>query len=595
MLAMLFFSVLFFISTVSFVFAQVTDDTPASGRTAGGYCPGLTSTFERGATDATTGGQVTRLQEFLTDYYDINTQNIVVGVFGRSTQAYVVKFQQEQGLPAYGVIGTLTRATIARVCVSSGVSNTPPAPTRNTNTTTGSTNPASTSTPVNTNTTRPQQGTLGCSINSSTPTVPFDTAFTLTWSSQYASSAELTPTFGRVLPTGSRIVHIRNSSGSTVTVPFTLTVTNGVSTARCTTSVTASANGIPANTSSSSESPSCVINMDRRSYTVGDTVSLTWRSSNATYATWLPGGSGGDSFRMASDRLETSGSVGITANVAGNPVVVMRVVGPGGSSTCSKVVPVSAAQTQASCPQVTTPSCANGTLISRGNDGNGCSLGYACQSAQTTTSSVTASPTSGSAPLAVTFRVSATDSTETSGVYYTIVFGDNDAAGFARASNPSLTHTYRTAGTYTAVVSRSTQCSSWECLGPRTTVGTVTISVSGSTQVQCPVVPPGRPNCFNETPITRYDANGCVTGYGCGIPTQPSSCPILPPSRTLCSNGGDPTTGVDVNGCVISYGCVQANNTKVKGSGMPQLASAMASMNNPLEILARTLSALFER
>ena len=143
-LATFLFSVLFLISTFSSASAQVTDDTPASGAIAGGFCPQLTSTFGRGATDASTGGQVTRLQEFLTDYFDVSSQNIVVGVFGRTTQTYVIKFQKEQGLPAYGVIGTLTRAAIARACGGASTG---------TNTTTGNTNPATTSIPINTNTT----------------------------------------------------------------------------------------------------------------------------------------------------------------------------------------------------------------------------------------------------------------------------------------------------------------------------------------------------------------------------------------------------------------------------------------------------------
>lgn len=93
------------------------------------------------------------------------------------------------------------------------------------------------------------------------------------------------------------------------------------------------------------------------------------------------------------------------------------------------------------------------------------------------TSSVTASPTSGTAPMSVNFKVSATDSSDDSGIYYTIVFGDSEAAGFPRTSSPSLSHVYAASGTYTAVVTRMTQCSSWECIGPSTEVGTVAITV----------------------------------------------------------------------------------------------------------------------
>ena len=86
-------------------------------------------------------------------------------------------------------------------------------------------------------------------------------------------------------------------------------------------------------------------------------------------------------------------------------------------------------------------------------------------------------PISGTAPLSVNFKISATDSSDDSGIYYTIVFGDGEAAGFSRTSSPSLSYTYSTPGTYTAVVTRMTQCSSWECLGPSTEVGTITVTV----------------------------------------------------------------------------------------------------------------------
>jgi len=88
-----------------------------------------------------------------------------------------------------------------------------------------------------------------------------------------------------------------------------------------------------------------------------------------------------------------------------------------------------------------------------------------------------ASPPSGPAPLAVIFSIQATDSTTESGVYYTIIFGDEEAGGFPRSANPTLLHTYGAYGTYVATVTRRTQCSSWECLGPSSELGRVTITV----------------------------------------------------------------------------------------------------------------------
>ena len=89
------------------------------------------------------------------------------------------------------------------------------------------------------------------------------------------------------------------------------------------------------------------------------------------------------------------------------------------------------------------------------------------------------SPASGAAPLLVTFALSATDSTESNGIYYTIEFGDGQAGSFTRTANPSLMHTYASVGTYTVRVIRRTGCSSWECSGVTTTVATVTVTVGG--------------------------------------------------------------------------------------------------------------------
>ncbi len=81
-----------------------------------GFCPELTLTLSRGARDAATRGQVSELQVFLTDYFSLEEDELVGGFFGRLTQSYVQRFQQEQGLPAYGLVGSMTRVRIAEVC-----------------------------------------------------------------------------------------------------------------------------------------------------------------------------------------------------------------------------------------------------------------------------------------------------------------------------------------------------------------------------------------------------------------------------------------------------------------------------------------------
>jgi len=91
-------------------FAQT--DNYGAGTTSGTYCPQLFQTVVRGSS----GNQVLELQKFLSDYYNIPQATIQTGYFGRITQGYVIQFQKEQGLPSYGIAGSMTRAAIARVC-----------------------------------------------------------------------------------------------------------------------------------------------------------------------------------------------------------------------------------------------------------------------------------------------------------------------------------------------------------------------------------------------------------------------------------------------------------------------------------------------
>ncbi len=110
-----FLALLILLSAGGVARAEVADDY-GTGTTANNYCPKLSTTFQRGARDTTTAGQVTELQKFIADYYDVDPEEIVSGFYGRITQGYVVKFQKEQGLPAFGIVGSLSRAAIAKAC-----------------------------------------------------------------------------------------------------------------------------------------------------------------------------------------------------------------------------------------------------------------------------------------------------------------------------------------------------------------------------------------------------------------------------------------------------------------------------------------------
>ncbi|MBI5456907.1 peptidoglycan-binding protein [Candidatus Kaiserbacteria bacterium] len=102
--------------------AQTSDDYGTAD--SANYCPKLSITMQRGARDASYGGQVSELQKFISDYYDIDPDEIVTGFFGRITQGYVQQFQREQGLPTFGIAGSMTRAAIAKVCTSNTFSGT---------------------------------------------------------------------------------------------------------------------------------------------------------------------------------------------------------------------------------------------------------------------------------------------------------------------------------------------------------------------------------------------------------------------------------------------------------------------------------------
>lgn len=162
------------------------------------------------------------------------------------------------------------------------------------------------------------------------------------------------------------------------------------------------------------------------------------------------------------------------------------------------------------CPKISIPQCTNGTLSSLGTDQNGCSLGYqcklstvcpvynACPAGYTTntstdasectkiscipvlrpSASLTASPTSGTAPLSVTFAVPDTCAQGlASENVRRIDFGDGKTESVSECAAQSVTHSYQSAGSYTA----SLQSAGY---GPApltwATQSSVTVTVSGA-------------------------------------------------------------------------------------------------------------------
>jgi hypothetical protein len=338
----------------------------------------------RGARDSATGGQVTELQLFLADYFNLNEEDVATGFFGRLTHSYVVKFQQEKGLPSFGRVGSLTRAKIAEVC-GNGQTGT---------TTTGGTAPTTggTSGTGTTGTPSTTVGTGGTDSNGLTYSLTLKGGAVGSSGVSFVEGAEIGPF----------ILTVKNNASVTKSVTFpnncwyTYLIsdkTNGGRTIfdlstiqRCVSSESAVAKtfalkpgdsffidithkiqtahippgeygmGILLNTRSgtdtvaklefkvvprdSSSNLSCYITTNKSSYVLGETISVSWASTGATFANWFSD-TQKDNLFLGGDKLAASGSATLTANVLGNPYVLMRVTNASGQTAiCKLVIPV---------------------------------------------------------------------------------------------------------------------------------------------------------------------------------------------------------------------------------------------------------------
>jgi hypothetical protein len=157
--------------------------------------------------------QVTELQHFLSDYYDLNPDDYVTGYFGRKTRNNVRKFQCEtmnicsgdESTTGYGLVGRKTRDAIKAHC---GVQTT-----------------------TNTNTNNPPPAPT-CSLNANPSSITLGQSSTLTWSSTNATQGSIS-TIGTVSPNGSQSV----SPTLTTTYLGTFWGTGGTATCNTTVSV----------------------------------------------------------------------------------------------------------------------------------------------------------------------------------------------------------------------------------------------------------------------------------------------------------------------------------------------------------------------
>ncbi|MES2215687.1 MAG: peptidoglycan-binding domain-containing protein [Patescibacteria group bacterium] len=83
---------------------------------------------------------------------------------------------------------------------------------------------------------------------------------------------------------------------------------------------------------------SCSLASNKSSYKLGETITYSWSSQNATYAGWQQDTSDRDHLSLPGDKLPAVGTQNVTASVVGNPSVTLQVAGYGGSSTCSTSV-----------------------------------------------------------------------------------------------------------------------------------------------------------------------------------------------------------------------------------------------------------------
>lgn len=202
------------------LFAQ--DFKPASSL----HCPRIDRTLQFGSRDSTASGQVSELQRFLSDWYDLDPGAYVTGYFGRLTRENVRRFQCErmnicsgdEASTGWGVVGPRTKVAITSAC--SGGSAPPPPATPQT----------ATPTPP------PAQSTLLPIVSITVDDqeyVELDprVIYTVNWSSTNASSCTLRQSFGTNAPSEARVEPgTRGSARGLVplegSVTYTLTCSN---------------------------------------------------------------------------------------------------------------------------------------------------------------------------------------------------------------------------------------------------------------------------------------------------------------------------------------------------------------------------------
>lgn len=84
-------------------------------------CPAFTAELSLNVTDATTNGEVSRLQRILAQNPEIYPEGLVTGYYGPATDRALKRFQVEKGIitpasSAYGLVGPVTKAALIEAC-----------------------------------------------------------------------------------------------------------------------------------------------------------------------------------------------------------------------------------------------------------------------------------------------------------------------------------------------------------------------------------------------------------------------------------------------------------------------------------------------
>lgn len=274
-------------------------------------CPRLSVVLERGARDASSGGEVSELQKFLASYYNVPTADLVTGYFGPITHGYAVRFQKEVGLPSVGYVGGLTRAAIANACAAL------------------------------------PKGTTSTDVSVPVPAIAVvsatDSAITLRYVNLPAQSQFVFINRGSMARTvASNPTLTAGGSGNIdIVVPNLGTGSYYIAVVNATTgAIIVEGKAITISVGSSTQ-PSCTVTADKSGYQVGDTVTLSYTGKNATSASWTASSVANLSIPIQGGTLPPSGSLVVKAAQSGTALLTLSVVGDDGDATCSIQLTVS--------------------------------------------------------------------------------------------------------------------------------------------------------------------------------------------------------------------------------------------------------------